>query len=53
VIKPATIPATAPEVSVPDPDFDCNDPVLKHATTAKRPRKKRVFAKKEQRDEVL
>ena len=56
VIQPATIPPPAHEVSVPDPDFDCNNPaipVLQHVTTAKGPSKKRVFDKKEQRDEVL
>ena len=49
----ADIPAPAPEVSVPDPDFDGNDPVMYHATTAKGPSKKRVFDNKDQRDEVL
>ena len=56
VIQPATIPVPALDVLVQDPDFDCNDPatsVLQHTTTAKRPSNKRVFDKKEQRDEVL
>ena len=49
----AALPALAPAVSVPYPDFDGNDPVMNHPTTAKGPRKKRLFEDKDQRDEVL